>query len=78
MVLLSVHGYYVICYLTSAANSQTRLPDMYNNAHANNNKTSERTKHIDVKYHYVQEAFEFGEVSTKFCLSDDNLADLFT
>ena len=71
MVLLSVHGYYVICYLTSAANSQTRLPYMYN-------KTSERTKHIDVKYHYVQEAIEFGEVSTKFCLSEDNLADLFT
>ena len=59
-------------YLTVYVDNQSAI------AVANNNKTRKRTKHIDVKYHYVREAIEFGEISTKFCPSDDNIADLFT
>ena len=44
-----------------------------------NNKTSgERTKHIDIKYHYVRELVEKKFVEIKFVKSEDNLADLFT
>lgn len=45
---------------------------------ANNNKTSKRTKHIDVKYHYTREAIELGNVRTKFCSTVENVADIFT
>jgi hypothetical protein len=43
------------------------------------NKTSgERTKHIDMKYHFIQEQVENGLVEIKFVRSEDNVADIFT
>lgn len=45
---------------------------------ANNNKTSKRTKHIDVKYHYIREAIDNEKVRTQFCPSAENIADIFT
>jgi Reverse transcriptase (RNA-dependent DNA polymerase) len=43
------------------------------------NKTSgERTKHIDMKYHFIREQVENGLVEIKFVRSEDNVADIFT
>lgn len=43
------------------------------------NKTSgERTKHIDMKYHFIREQVENGLVEIKFVRSEENVADIFT
>jgi hypothetical protein len=43
------------------------------------NKTSgERTKHIDMKYHFIRKQVENGLVEIKFVRSEDNVADIFT
>ena len=43
-----------------------------------NAKTSARTKHIDIKYHYVREHIVDGKVQIKFVKSEDNRADPYT
>ncbi|KAL7572873.1 hypothetical protein ACA910_004527 [Epithemia clementina (nom. ined.)] len=45
---------------------------------ANNQNTSERTKHIDVRSHYVREYIEDGIVKIIFVKSEDNDADIET
>ena len=37
-----------------------------------------RTKHIDIKHHFIREAIEEGYVELKFCRSEEQLADIFT
>ena len=37
-----------------------------------------RTKHIDVRYHFVREIIEEGEVLVQKIKTDDNLADMLT
>jgi len=37
-----------------------------------------RTKHIDIRYHYIQECIEDNKVSVVFVPGNDNLADMFT
>jgi hypothetical protein len=39
------------------------------------NKTSDRSKHIDVHFHFVQEHFIKGEYQVQHVASKDNLAD---
>jgi hypothetical protein len=39
---------------------------------------AERSKHIDVRYHYVVEKFEKGFVKVEHVSGNDNLADIFT
>ena len=42
------------------------------------NRTSgERTKHIDIKYHYVREQMDKGLIEVEFVRSENNLADLY-
>ena len=43
-----------------------------------NAKSHPRTKHIDIKYHYVREATEKGQVRLEYCPSELMLADVFT
>jgi hypothetical protein len=43
-----------------------------------NSTTSQRTKHIDVKYHYVRQYVENGEVKIIFVRTAENDADGFT
>jgi hypothetical protein len=43
-----------------------------------NRNSSERTKHIDIKYHYIREQIDVGLIEVKFVKSEENLADLFT
>ena len=45
---------------------------------ANNQTSSDRTKHVDVRYHFVREFIEDGIVKIRFVRSKDNDADLFT
>ena len=42
------------------------------------NKFHSRTKHIDVRYHFIREAVEDGKVSVVYIPTDDNPADIFT
>jgi hypothetical protein len=45
---------------------------------ANNYTMSQRTRHIDIRYHFVREYIEDGTVIIKFVRSEDNDADIFT
>ena len=38
----------------------------------------QRTKHIDIKYHYIRGEIQEGNVELKYVPSSDNIADLFT
>ena len=38
----------------------------------------QRTKHIDIRYHYIREVVEDGKVKLYFVKSADNYADIFT
>ena len=44
----------------------------------NNAKLSARTKHIDVKYHFIREHVVDGTVEIIFIPSEENDADIFT
>jgi hypothetical protein len=45
---------------------------------ANNYSTSQRTKHIDIRTHFVREFIEDGIIKVIFVKSEDNDADIFT
>ena len=45
---------------------------------ANNSVGHKRTKHIDVKHHFVREAVQTGMINLSYCPTTDMLADLFT
>ena len=45
---------------------------------ANNLNTSQRTKHIDVRYNYVREFVEDDFIKIYFVRTDENDADIFT
>ena len=38
----------------------------------------QRTKHIDVKYHFIRDQQEGGKIDLQYIPSDDQLADVFT
>ena len=37
-----------------------------------------RLKHLDVKYHWIREAVEVGDIKVTYVPTDDNIADIFT
>ena len=39
---------------------------------------SKNSKHIDIKYCFIQKCIERGDVKLKYVKSSENLADLFT
>jgi hypothetical protein len=45
---------------------------------SNNATTSQRTKHIDIRYHYVREYIEDGILKILFVKSEQNDADIYT
>ena len=45
---------------------------------AKNNKFHSRTKHIDLRYHFMHEAMEEGKITLKYVPSQENIADIFT
>ena len=45
---------------------------------ANNHTTSQRTKHIDIRHHFVRQYIEDGIIKIEFVRGEDNDADIFT
>ena len=45
---------------------------------AKNPEFHKRTKHIDIRYHFVREKVEDGQVALEYCPTQDMLADLMT
>ena len=43
-----------------------------------NLKFSNRTKHIDTKYHFIKDLREKKEVIVEYCSTNDNIADMLT
>ena len=43
-----------------------------------NPKFHNRTKHIEVSYHYVREQVDNKNISVKYCRTEDMLADVMT
>ena len=47
-------------------------------AMAKNSVGYKRTKHIDIKHHFIREAVQAGTISLSYCPTTDMLADIFT
>ena len=45
---------------------------------AKNQQTHGRTKHIDIKYHFIRELVETGRIKLAYCPSADMVADILT
>lgn len=45
---------------------------------AKNQILSQRSKHIDIRYHYIRSIINSGQVMLEYVSSESNLADLFT
>jgi hypothetical protein len=45
---------------------------------AKDNKFHGRTKHIDLRYHFIREAVEDGKINVKYVPTDHNISDIFT
>jgi hypothetical protein len=45
---------------------------------AENASATSRTKHIDVRYHFIRELIEDGTIKIVFVKSENNKADMFT
>ena len=43
-----------------------------------NQKFSNRSKHVDTKYHYVRNLMENEEIELKYCSTEENVADMMT
>jgi len=37
-----------------------------------------RTKHIDVRHHFLRDNYEKGLITVEFCATDKQIADIFT
>ena len=45
---------------------------------AHNPQHHDRTKHIDVRHHFIYEAIEEGRIELQYVKTEDNIADLLT
>ena len=45
---------------------------------AKNPAFHKRSKHIDIKYHFIRSEAQQGAISLRYIASEDNLADIFT
>lgn len=45
---------------------------------ANNTNVNKRSKHMDIKYHYLRQEVRNHKIYTQYCCSEDNIADIFT
>jgi hypothetical protein len=58
--------------LTVMGNNQRAI------ALAKNNKFHSRTKHIDLRYHFICEAMEDGKIEMEYIPTSENIADIST
>ena len=54
------------------------VDNMSASAIANNAKSGKNVKHMEIKYHYVQEMIDKKAVATAYCPTDIMLADVLT
>jgi len=47
-------------------------------SHSLNDKNHRRTKHIDVRYHFIKNQVKCGNITFQYIPSSENVADLFT
>ena len=45
---------------------------------ATNPEAHERTKHIDIRHHFVRDTIESGAIELQYCPTQDMIADIFT
>jgi hypothetical protein len=45
---------------------------------ANNRRTDDRTKHIDVRYHHIRDNIEMKRINAEYCPTHQMLADILT
>lgn len=45
---------------------------------AKNSSSSRRTKHVDIRYHFVRDQVQAGKVKFEYCPTEDMEADIFT
>ena len=45
---------------------------------AENDMTHSRSKHIDIRYHFIRDHIKRGTIETVYCPTADNVADIFT
>jgi len=45
---------------------------------AKDNKFHSRTKHIDLRYHFIREAVEEGKIKMEYVPTTENVMDIFT
>ena len=45
---------------------------------ASNNKFHARTKHIDLRYHFIRSLVKDGTIDIQYCPTEENIADAFT
>ena len=43
-----------------------------------NDMTTSKSKHVDIKYHYIRDLIMQGSIELFWCLTDDMLADMLT
>jgi len=43
-----------------------------------NSQFHARSKHIDIRHHFIREHITSNEVSVQYCATDENIADIFT
>ena len=43
-----------------------------------NNSNTQRTKHIDVRYHFIRQAIHDGRIEIQYCPTEAMIADIFT
>ncbi len=47
-------------------------------ANVKSETSSKKSKHIDVRYHFIRDLYESGELEVHYVSSEENVADLFT
>jgi hypothetical protein len=45
---------------------------------ARNCSVSNRSKHIDIRHHFIRERIEAGDITVKYCPTEDMVADILT
>jgi hypothetical protein len=85
--IAATHAGKEICWLRTFMRELGNPSDRPTTLHVDNqstiaickdNKFHARTKHIDIRYHFICEAVESGQIHVQYIPTGDNIADIFT
>ena len=70
-------------FLSEIQNAPREMVELYSDNQgaitlSKDNKLHQHTKHIDIRYHFICEAVEDGQIRMKYVPTDQNPADIFT